>query len=145
MNRRDFMEATLAGVAAVQLPGLPRLSSTDPENPVPRARRLRNGLIDAGGTHEPYLFVVRRGGQPPDARQEYEREQSEDLIRRLRDQGIEVFHTHLYKGFGMAAEKPEMEDTRRAAEIAHRYGLKSESCRRMERSPASSTSARQEP
>jgi hypothetical protein len=124
MNRRDFMGTTLAGVAATQLPQLPRLSSTDSEDPLPRAHWLRNGLIDAGGTHEPYIFVVRRGGQRLDARQEYEREQSEDLIRRLKDQGVEVFHTHLYKGFGMASEKPEMEDTRRATEIAHRYGLK---------------------
>ena len=124
MNRRDFMGTTLAGVAATQLPKLPRVIAAGPEDALPRARWLKNGLIDAGGTHEPYIFVVRRGGQRLNARQEYEREQSEDLIRRLKDQGIEVFHTHLYKGFGMAAEKPGMEDTRRATEIAHRYGLK---------------------
>ena len=37
---------------------------------------------------------------------------------------MEVYHTHLYKGFGMAAEKPEMEDTKRVAAVAHRLGLK---------------------
>jgi hypothetical protein len=124
MNRRDFMGGALADVAATQLAKLPRLSSTDIQAPLPRARWLRNGMIDAGGTHEPYVFVVRRGGQRLNARQEYERQQSEDLIRRLKDQGVEIFHTHLYKGFGMAAEKPEMEDTRRVTEIAHRYGMK---------------------
>ncbi len=91
---------------------------------VPRAKWIENGLIDAGGTHEPTIFVIRRGGERLDAREQNERAESEDTLRRLKAQGIEVFHTHLYKGFGMAAEMPEMEQTKRTAEIAHRLGLK---------------------
>jgi len=83
-------------------------------------------MVDAGGTHEPYIFVVRRGGQRLDALQISEHEQSEELIDQLRRQGIEVFHTHLYKGFGMAAEKEEMEKTRDVVAIAHRYGMKAD-------------------
>ncbi len=94
---------------------------------LPRARWLENGLIDAGGSHEPYLFVVRRGGQPLDALDAYREQHSEELIRRLKEQGVEVFHTHLYKGFGMAAEKPEMVEAKRVAAIAHRHGLKVDS------------------
>jgi len=60
-------------------------------------------------------------------RKSYEHAQSEEVIRTLKEQGVEVFHTHLYKGFGMEAEKAEMEDARRAAAIAHRYGLKVDS------------------
>ena len=71
--------------------------------------------------------MVRRGGQHLNAYQHYQKAQSEDLIGRLKEQGIEVFHTHLYKGFGMAAEKPEMEEAKRVAELAHRYGLKVDS------------------
>ena len=68
---------------------------------------------------------MRRGGESFDARQIYERAQSEaGWPRLLSSQGVEVFHTHLYKGFGMAAEMPEMQDTVRAAAIAHRYGMK---------------------
>lgn len=89
-----------------------------------RAKWLNNGLIDAGGSHESLTFMRRAGGESPDARRYYDHAQSEEVIRRLKAQGIEVFHTHLYKGFGMAAEMPEMEDTKRAAAIAHRYGLK---------------------
>ena len=70
------------------------------------------------------MFVVRRGGQRQDAYEECERNQSEAHIRRLKDLGVEIFHTHLYKGFGMAAEKMAMEETKRAAEIAHRYEMK---------------------
>jgi hypothetical protein len=94
---------------------------------LPRVKWLSDGLIDAGGSHEPYTFTVRVGGQSANARQQYERQQSEEVIRRLHDQGVEVFHTHLYKGFGMEAEAPEMEDARRAAAIAHRLGMKVDS------------------
>ncbi len=91
---------------------------------VPRAKWIEGGLIDAGGTHEPTIFVVRRGGQRLDAREQNDLAESEDTLRRLKEQGVEVFHTHLYKGFGMAAERPGMEQTRHTAEIAHRLGLK---------------------
>jgi len=94
---------------------------------LPRAKWLQNGLIDAGGSHEPLTFSVRVGSTSPRARQAYEHAQSEEVIQHLQEQGVEVFHTHLYKGFGMAAEMPEMEDAKRAAVIAHRYGLKVDS------------------
>jgi len=91
---------------------------------LPKARWIQNGIIDAGGSHEPLIFLTRTGGMQMDARQMLEHAQSEEVLRRLKDQGVEVFHTHLYKGFGMAAEKPDMEKTRHAAEIAHRLELK---------------------
>jgi hypothetical protein len=91
---------------------------------LPRATWLKNGIIQAEGWHEPYTFVVRRGGQRLDSHQLYEKMQSEEVIRTLKEQGVEVFETHLYKGFGMAAEMPEMEETKRAGMIAHHYGLR---------------------
>jgi hypothetical protein len=121
MNRRDFLGSMPAAYLASQAPAAAAPAGSAP---LPRARWLDNGLIDAGGSHEPYIFVVRRGGERLDAYERYQEAQGEDLIRRLKQQGVEVFHTHLYKGFGMAAEKPEMEDTKRAAALAHRYGLK---------------------
>jgi hypothetical protein len=91
---------------------------------LPRAKWLENGMIDGGGKHEPLSFMRRVGGNSVDAQKEYERQQSPEVIRRLKEQGIEVFHTHLFKGFGMAAEASEMEDARRAAAYAHQIGLK---------------------
>jgi len=127
MNRRDFMGSMAATAAVGQILNMPLPIGENVRSPLPHAKWLENGLIDAGGSHEPYIFVVRRGGERLDARKDYEWNQSEELIRTLHGQGIEVFHTHLYKGFGMAAEKPEMEDARRAAAIAHRYGMKVDS------------------
>ncbi len=124
MNRRDFLGTVFAGVSALQIPGLAQFSATEPAESMPRAQWLKNGLIDAGGSHEPYIFLVRRGGERTDIHEIYEGAQSDEVIRRLKGEGIEVFHTHLYKGFGMAAEKPEMEEAKRATEIAHRHGMK---------------------
>jgi hypothetical protein len=123
VNRRDFIGAMVASASLGKF-AVP-LASALPASPE-QGEWMRRGLIDAGGTHEPYIFVVRRGGQRLDAKKISDYEQSEELIKQLHDQGIEVFHTHLYKGFGMAAEKADMEDTRKAVAIAHRYGMKAD-------------------
>jgi len=127
MNRRDFMGSVAAAVTVGPILKTPLPIGASTRSQLPRASWIAKGLIDAGGSHEPYIFVIRRGGESLNARQDYERNQSEKLIRTLHEQGIEVFHTHLYKGFGMAAEKPGMEDARRVAAIAHRYGMKVDS------------------
>jgi hypothetical protein len=121
VSRRDFIGAMVASASLAKF-------AVSPASALPASQGqgewVRSGLIDAGGTHEPYIFVVRRGGQRLDAHQISDYEQSEELIKQLHDQGVEVFHTHLYKGFGMAAEKTGMEETRKAVAIAHRYGMK---------------------
>lgn len=132
MNRRDFLGGAAAGLTVPRFlgssqPALTPLPDPEPGVALPRALWLANGLIDVGGTHEPYIFVIRRGGQSLGARAFQDEQQSESLIRRLQKQGAEVFHTHLYKGFGMAAEREEMEDTKRVAEIVHRYGMRLDS------------------
>ena len=125
MNRRSFLGSALsASMLAAQTRGEGPHTTV---SALPKPRWMENGLIDAGGSHEGYLFTVRRGGERLDARETYERAQSEEVIRRLQSQGVEVFHSHLYKGFGMEAEKAEMEDARRVAELAHRHGLKVDS------------------
>ena len=127
MNRRDFMGTVVGGIGLAKLGGGAAfcLDAEDTaSHAVAQGAWIKNGLIDAGGSHESYLFVVRRGGQPVNAREISVHEQSEEVIRKLKDQGVEVFHTHLYKGFGMAAEKAEMEDTVRTAAIVHRLGMK---------------------
>jgi hypothetical protein len=131
MNRRDFMGTVVGGIAAAKL-GMTGSHGYGAEGTLKKAalqgastgRWIEHGLIDAGGSHEPYLFVVRCGGQSLNAREIYQHHQSEEVIQQLKDQGVEVFHTHLYKGFGMVAEKPEMEDTVRTAAVVHRLGMK---------------------
>ena len=119
MIRREFLTLLSAGMCSTAGRG-----DGPPHRPLPRARWLEDGMIDAGGSHEPYLFLVRRGGLPLDARKTYEKAHSPETIRELKQHGVEVFHTHLYKGFGMAAEMPDMRDTVRSAAVAHGLGMK---------------------
>ncbi|HEY2467522.1 MAG TPA: hypothetical protein VGI45_06745 [Terracidiphilus sp.] len=127
INRREFIEGVAGGIAMTRW-GAAASYALDAGaaagEPQPQKSWIDNGLIDAGGSHEPLIFVTRRGGQSVDARRMIEYQQSEEVIRQLHDQGVEVFHTHLYKGFGMATEKSEMEDTVRTAQIVHRLGMK---------------------
>lgn len=126
MNRRDFVGSMVGGIALSRIGAGAAFGPTVESGPVGMRQGawIDGGLIDAGGSHEPYLFTVRCGGQSLNARKNYEQAQSEEVIRKLKEQGVEVFHTHLYKGFGMAAEMPEMEDTVRTAAIVHRLGMK---------------------
>src|SRR6185437_3435835 len=124
LNRRSFIGGLAAAAA------MPRTSPGQAgPSPFPSASQgqwMNKGLVDAGGLHEPYIFYVRRGGYRLDIKQVCEYQQSEELIRELHRQGIEVFHTHIYKGFGMEAEREEMEQTRKAIEFAHSLGMKAD-------------------
>ncbi len=125
LNRRDFIGAMIASTSLGTL-GESLATGQAPSTSGQGEWLTRNGMVDAGGTHEPLIFIVRRGGQRTDALATSRYQQSEELIRKLHQQGVEVFHTSLYKGFGMAAEKEGMEQTREAVAIAHRYGMKAD-------------------
>lgn len=62
MNRRDFLGSVAATAAVGQIVKMPLPIGENVRSPLPRAKWLEHGLIDAGGSHEPYIFVVRRGG-----------------------------------------------------------------------------------
>src|ERR1700678_569654 len=123
LNRRYFIGGILAAAAA------PRFSIGSGVGQAAKQAQgswVDRGLIDGGGSHEPYLFVVRRGGLRLDEKQPCEYQQSEELIRQLHSQGVEVFHTHFYKGFGMEAEREGREETRKAVDFAHSLGMKAD-------------------
>lgn len=126
MNRRQFV-GTVAGAAAaaaVKDTDLYGLALESAPTGTRQGAWIDRGIIAGGGTHEPYIFAVRRGGGPINAREIHEQAQSEELMRQLSSQGVEVFQVPFYKGFGMAAEMPEMQETVRVAAMAHRYGMK---------------------
>ena len=123
LNRRHFIGGI---IAAASSSGFSIGGAAGQAAPQAQGSWVDRGLIDGGGSHEPYLFVVRRGGQRLDARQACDYQQSDELIRQLHSQGVEVFHTHFYKGFGMEAERDGMEETRRSVAIAHSLGMKAD-------------------
>jgi len=89
---------------------------------------IRQGFADAGATHEPWIFQVRRNN--PDFNQwqkdNYDYQLTEPYIKSLAEAGITVFHVGCYKGFGFKAEKEYMDRVAQAVAIAHRYGMKAD-------------------
>ena len=86
LNRREFIGSMVASASLrdLALPQLPEMSTST----AAQGKWVENGIISAGGTHEPYMFIVRRGGQRTDTRQISEYEQSEQLIKQLQSLGF---------------------------------------------------------
>lgn len=87
---------------------------------------IRDGFATAGSTHEPWMFIVRRGSSKFNNWQKefWEYQQSEEYIKKLAESGVTVYHIFAYKGYGWEAEKEHMRLAAKAAKLAHKYGLK---------------------
>ena len=86
MNRRDFIGSVVAGMTVSQAGKAALRTSPNTIVPLRKAHWIQNGLITAGGLHEPYIFVLRRGGESPAARNLHDLNQRDALIRKLQDQ-----------------------------------------------------------
>jgi hypothetical protein len=75
--------------------------------------------------HEPLMFR-RRVGAGTDAVEAYEYEHSEAAVEALARRGVTWHRTHFYKGFGLRAEREEVERTRQFIQLCHRHGIKVE-------------------
>jgi hypothetical protein len=87
---------------------------------------IKEGFADAGATHEPWIFQIRRNSDNFNTWQRdiYEYQMSEEYIKSLALSGILVYHIGCYKGFGFQAEKEYMDKAADAAALAHKYGMK---------------------
>jgi hypothetical protein len=86
LNRRDFIGAMIASTSLGTL-GESLAAGQTPSASAQGEWLTRNGMVDAGGTHEPLIFIVRRGGQRTDALETSRYMQSEELIRETSSAG----------------------------------------------------------
>ncbi|MBM4086498.1 MAG: hypothetical protein FJ272_17080, partial [Planctomycetes bacterium] len=54
----------------------------------------------------------------------YLRMQSEEIVGRLAEMGVNCISTHFYKGFGLKAEAEEMELAAQFTELCHKHGIR---------------------
>jgi hypothetical protein len=89
---------------------------------------IKDGFADAGATHEPWIFQVRRNNADFNQWQKdaFDYQLSEPYIKSLAESGITVYHVGCYKGFGFQAEKEYMDRVAQAVAIAHKYGMKAD-------------------
>lgn len=87
---------------------------------------IRDGFANAGATHEPWIFQVRRNSEKFNLWQKdfYDYQLSEEYIKALSESGVTLYHVSCYKGFGFQAEKDNMDKVAKAVSIAHKYGMK---------------------
>ena len=70
------------------------------------------------------IFRRRVGGNNTWQEEDYEREHTEEAIRKLKELGVTVVITHFYKGFGLEAEREHQQKALVLAALVKKYGMK---------------------
>lgn len=84
---------------------------------------VSEGIVMAGNW-EPLIFIRRRGGHPLEDEQNWMAERAERAAIGLKEAGVNLVITNLHKGFGIAAEKEDIDATRRFTGFAHKHGIR---------------------
>ncbi len=101
-----------------------RVSAQEPA-PEPRPAWLHDMPVVLVSNHDSMpIFRRRVGGNTTWHEQDYEKEHTEDAVRRLKDLGVTVVITHFYKGFGLEAEREHQQKALQLAALVHKYGMK---------------------
>ena len=75
-------------------------------------------------THEPIVYWLRHGGHSDREFARYERMLQPENFKQMASAGVQFGRIFFYKGFGLAYEKPHIEQAKRAAEQMHQLGMK---------------------
>lgn len=81
-------------------------------------------MVFVGNWDAAPIFKRRVGGTPVWQEDYYYKEHTEEMVKKLKDMGVTMFLLHFYKGFGIEAEKEQMEDSKKLASLCKQYGLK---------------------
>lgn len=127
-SRRDFIKITgLTGTCIVYsgvLKGIPLdllgQSTRDSNKP----DWLEGPIISKGNNQEPYIFRVRRGGISVNEKEKYLYSHSEEYVKKVKDFGSTYFNSHVFKAFGIEAERFDIEIAKEFSKLLHKYEIK---------------------
>lgn len=93
--------------------------------PKPRPAWLHETPIVTVSNHDSMpIFRRRVGGNTTWQEQDYEKEHTEEAIRKLKELGVTVVITHFYKGFGLAAEREHQRKALELAALVKKFGMR---------------------
>ena len=81
-------------------------------------------IVMVGNWDSAPVFRIRKGGYQKWDMEDYPRTHSEEAIIRLKEMGVTMAMIHFFKGFGLEAEKEQMEDAKKLAELCKKHGLR---------------------
>ena len=81
-------------------------------------------LIIVGNWDTAPIFRIRKGGNPEWHQQDYDREHSEEAVIKLKELGVTMAVIHFYKGFGLQAEKEQLQDAKKLAALCQKHGIR---------------------
>ncbi|MEA1997340.1 MAG: beta-galactosidase trimerization domain-containing protein [Gemmatimonadota bacterium] len=81
-------------------------------------------IVMVGNWDSAPIFRYRRGGTPTWSEEEYAKAHSEEAVIKLKEMGVTMAIIHFYKGFGLEAEKEQLEDARKLAALCKKHGLR---------------------
>jgi len=81
-------------------------------------------LVFIGNWDAMPIFRRRVGGNPAWQEQAYQKEHSEEAVKKYKEMGVTMMLIHFYKGFGLEAEKEHIDEAKKLAAICKQNGLK---------------------
>jgi hypothetical protein len=95
------------------------------DKPKPRPAWLHETPIVVVSNHDSMpIFRRRVGGNTTWQLEDYEREHTEEAVRKLKELGVTMVITHFYKGFGLEAEREHQKKALVLAALVKKYGMR---------------------
>ncbi len=81
-------------------------------------------VVYFGDWDEMAIFRRRVGGNPEWQEDNYLEQHTDEAVKKMKEMGITMAIIHFYKGFGLEAEKDQLEDSKKLALLCKKYGIK---------------------
>lgn len=81
-------------------------------------------IVMVGNWDSAPIFRIRKGGYQKWDMEDYPLTHSEEAIIKLKEMGVTMAMIHFYKGFGLKAEKSQLDDARKLAALCKKHGLR---------------------
>lgn len=85
---------------------------------------LKGPIVRMGSNQEPLIQQIRVGGASIQTEKNYLRSHSPEYIKEIKESGGNFFMSHVFKAFGLEAEKPEIELAKKFSLLLHENGIK---------------------